>query len=187
MESDEKMSLGDISQTPFSDKDMKRYHPKTNIITYEDLSKANSIEDILPKKKDAVILLFEREPNIGHWVALLREDKTIIYFDPYGYRPDKFLQYTPQNLRKLLSQDTPHLTVLLNKAVDDGAKVIFNEFSFQNRSKNGLATCGRWVVRLIEYFQRKRKPTLEGFYKTIKKLSKSHGLTFDLTISKLTP
>lgn len=187
MNNQEVKTVSDLSKVPMSDIDIKKYLPNTRIITYADLAKAESIIDILPKKKDAVVLLFERKPDLGHWIALIREDKLILFFDPYGYRVDKFLQFTPENLRKELNQDIPHLTLLLNKAVDEGAKVIFNGFEFQNRAKMSTATCGRWVISIINYFASRKMPTLEKFKDLILKLSKSHGLALDLLISKLIP
>ncbi len=159
--------------------------PGIRIVTYEDLAKIDRITDLLKRKKDALILLFESEPNVGHWIAIMRENNKIIFFDPYGYRPDRFLVYTPQNLRKQLNQDTPHLTVLLNQAVDDGFKVVFNEYEFQNRRNLAYATCGRWIVSVIQYFQARKKPTLKGFHKLVMRLCKLYDLVPDLMISKI--
>ena len=187
MNKDENLSVSDISKIPLTDSDIRKYIPDIKIVNYDDLSKVNSIVQLLPNKKDAFILIYESQPNVGHWVCVIREDKKIVFFDPYGYRPDKFLSFTPKNMRKVLNQEIPHLTLLLNEALDLGFKVFFNEFEFQNRNKPSTATCGRHVVGVIKYFASRRKPTLDKYHKLIMKLSKTHQLTPDLLISKLVP
>ena len=184
---DENLTISDVSKIPLTDSDIRKYIPNVKILNYDDLSKVNSIIQILPSKKDAFILIYEAQPNIGHWVCIIRENKTIIFFDPYGYRPDKFLSFTPQNMRKVLNQEIPHLTLLLNNALDLDFKVVFNEFQFQDRNKKSIATCGRHVVGVMKYFASRRNPTLDKYYKLIMKLSKTHQLTPDLLISKLVP
>lgn len=177
----------ETSKKPMSDTEINKYLPNTKIITYDQLSEMNSILDVLPKKKDAVILMYQSEKNNGHWCSLERLNRKITFFDPYGYRPDKELSWTPANLRKSLGQDVPHLSILLNKAVDDGLEVVFNDYAFQDRDKLEFATCGRWNIAWILYFMRRRKPTLEGFYKLILKLCKSYELVPDLVVSALIP
>jgi hypothetical protein len=175
------------SKEPMSDSQVHHYLPNTRIITYEELANYDSILDVLPKKKDQIILMFQRVKNDGHWCSLNREENKIIFFDPYGYRPDRQLLWTKQTLRRSLGQDVPHLSILLNKAVDDGLRVVFNEYPFQDRDKLEYATCGRWCCAQCLYFQRRKHPTIKGFYQLIMKLCKVYKLVPDIIVSALIP
>lgn len=103
-----------------SDADIKRELPDARIIDYSTLKDYHSVEQLLPKLFDYVIILVELQFNVGHWVAVLRLKNNIIYFDPYGGRVDKALSWVDKYMRKELGQETPYLTLLFNKAVDDG-------------------------------------------------------------------
>lgn len=142
----------DPLKVPLSDGDIKRFLPNVKIIKYNELDKYNSIQELLPNKYDYVVLLTELKHNVGHWLALLRDDKTIIFFDSYGYRPDKHLLWAPKQLRKSLGQDEPHLSYLLNHALDSGFKVVFDGTAYQNRNDKSIMTCGRHVVNRIRAF-----------------------------------
>jgi hypothetical protein len=175
------------SKEPMSDSQVHKYLPDTRIITYEQLADYDNIIDLLPKKNDQIILMFQRVKNDGHWTTLLKENNTIIFFDPYGYRPDKQLHWTSENLRRSLGQDVPHLSILLNNAVDDGFKVVFNNYPFQDRDKLEYATCGRWCISVVLFFQRRKKPTLKKFHTLIMKLCQFYELVPDIIVSALIP
>ena len=65
----------------FSEADFKRYFDmEGKILTYEDLEKYNSIEELLPDEKDFKIILTETKPNSGHWTTIQRRGNKIIYF-----------------------------------------------------------------------------------------------------------
>ena len=178
--------VNETARTPMSDKDIHKYFPDARIITYNDLHDVESLQKLLPKKVDYVILLAETEHNNGHWVVLLKSNDRYTYFDPFGYRPDKFISWTPENLKKELGQDIPVLTILLNKGVHDGLNIYFNDYEFQDRDKN-LSTCGRWVVAVIDFWLSTKSPTIRKFHKRITELSKKYDLKLDLLVSLLFP
>ena len=167
-----------------SNEDINKYLKGVDILTYEDLAKLNNITEVLPNDKCAFVLLAEREKNIGHWIAVVRIKKKLIYFDPLGYRIDKFLQWTPTQLRKGLSQDIPHLSALFNQAIDDGFTVVFSEFQYQDRSLQS-STCGRFVVVFITFFMNTIDPTLTKFYEWMKEECNFNRLVPDMLVSKL--
>ena len=167
-----------------SDGDIHKYLKGIDILTYANLAKLNNITEVLPNDKCAFVLLAEREKNIGHWIAIVRIKKKLIYFDPLGYRIDKFLSWTPVQLRKTLHQDIPHLTALFNQAVDDGFTVVFNEFQYQDREMNA-STCGRFVVLFITFFMNTFDPTLQKFYDFMKEECNRERQVPDLLVSKL--
>ena len=174
----------DNLDVPMSNDDIHKYLKGIDILTYADLSKLENITEVLPNDKCAFVLLAEREKNNGHWIAIVRIKKKLIYFDPLGYRVDKFLQWTPVQLRKSLQQDVPHLTALFNQAVDDGFTVVFNEFQYQDREMNA-STCGRWVCIFVTFFMNIVDPTLHKFYDFTKEQCNRERQVPDLLVSKL--
>jgi hypothetical protein len=181
----DKKDLYDASHYSLSDGDIKKYLGSgTKIIKYEELDKYNSITELLPNDKDFVVLLFEREPDVGHWVCVIRNKKSILYFDPYGNRVDKIMVWNSNYMNKKLGQDFPYLSWLLNKAVDDGFKVTFSEVKFQDEKSN-FTTCGRWVCSVCFYFMHNEHPTLRGFYNKIVDLGRKFELVPDLVVTKI--
>jgi hypothetical protein len=181
------MNLNEKAMIPLGDGDIRSrlFDKHIKILVYEDLSEYSSISQLLPRLKDAVIVLYQRKENFGHWVALVRDDTNIVFFDPYGYRPDKQLLWTPKYLRRQLNQKTPHLSHLLNKAVDDGFNVTFNETKYQIDGSS-INTCGRHCVSFVNYWMKTNKPSLEGYYDLMKAYKKDHELSnFDLVVTKL--
>ena len=55
-----------IEAEPMGDDDIKRYFPNADIIVYNDLSKYNTIEDLLPHDKSFCFMLIESSPNTVH-------------------------------------------------------------------------------------------------------------------------
>ena len=177
--------LRKIAETSLTDKDLREFlGDKIRILEYRQLLDYDTITKLLPSKNDFVILIIEMEPGIGHWVTLVRDEKRIMYFDSYGYRCDKFLFFCPENMRKILGQEVPFLSGILNQAVDDGFKVTFNNFPFQNRNDLSVATCGRWVIWFIEFCRENKHPTIKKFYDYVMRLKEAAELDLDLLVSK---
>jgi hypothetical protein len=133
---------------PLSDADIREYLPDAKIITYSDLEKYESIDQLLPKEKDYVIILYEYEENSGHWTCLLKYDNTIEFFDPLGNKDKTILGWIPFHVRKMLNEDEDFLTDLLEKAKSK-YRVVVNKLKVEN---NDASTCGRHVVFRILSF-----------------------------------
>jgi hypothetical protein len=126
------------------DKEIKKLlGNETNILRYEELANYESIEQVLGKWANAVIL-YPTGREIGHWVGVLYtwDDKgkgiIIEFFDPYGISPDREGRVTGYR--------TPHLlSKLLQKA---NFPVHYNQYKFQEIDDD-VATCGRHVVNRI--------------------------------------
>ena len=120
------------------DTDIKHYLPNAKIFTYIELSDIINIEEILPKHKSFIILLYPvKSETDGHWVCLTRYDKTVEYFDSYGQKPDEHLKWGK-------FKDIPHyLSNLLNKTK---LMVTYNNIDFQNKRDYNIATCGPYAV-----------------------------------------
>jgi hypothetical protein len=181
------MDLNDKVTLPLGDADIRGrlFDKSVKIIVYEDLANYKNIQQLLPRSKDAVIMLYQRKENYGHWVAILRNKNNIVFFDPYGCRPDKQLLWTPKYLREQLNQKTPHLSHLLNSCLEDGFKVSFNQTAYQ-KDENAVNTCGRHCVSVVNYWMRSVNPSLSDYYKLMKKYKDDNELeNFDLSVSKL--
>lgn len=139
---------------------------KAKVVLYEDMKDYDTIDELL-KPHGAVFILYQQQPNSGHWVALFkREDKhgnaEIEHFDSYGVFPDDELFFTEKRMRKRLHHDKPYLTELLYKAPRN-YDLIYNEHPFQKYGK-GINTCGRWAVHRLQH----RDLSLKDYVKMFK-------------------
>ena len=69
------MKLQELVNTCLSDADIRKSGCRQ--IMYEELDRYSSIEELLPKSIDGVIIFVELEKNIGHWQALKRNKKVV--------------------------------------------------------------------------------------------------------------
>ena len=172
-------------EIPLSDTDLKKIVPNLRIIKYSDLAEYNDISQLLRNTIDYVVILVEQKLNVGHWQGLLRQGKNIEFFDAYGQRPDKALLWTPQQLRKGLGQNEPHLSYLLNKAKDDGFRVTFNVVPYQNISDASIETCGRHLASRILFFLKSNDISEAKYKKYMDGLVRKYEMNYDLVVSKL--
>lgn len=110
----------------------------TRFLTYPDLARAESIEELF--RKGFFVLLYEHSRNVGHWCCVIRFPNRIEVFDSYGIKPDDELKFTPRHFREKNHMQFPHLTWLLYQS---GVQIEYNHHKFQ---KPDVATCGRHVV-----------------------------------------
>ena len=150
-----------IEADPLSDADIKRVLGRgCRIIKYSRLKRYSSMESLLSKDKAYVILLYQDQPNQGHWCCLSRYGNTIEFFDPYGNKPDSELSWTPLPMRKRLHQDRPYLTYLFNRTDMD---VIYNNVKYQQLDGD-IKTCGSHCAHRI-YQLLHDDMTLPAYYK----------------------
>lgn len=168
-----------------SDSDISHYlgkNFKKDIIKYSEMEKYNTIDEMLPKNNTYKIILLEETYNSGHWVAILRYNNTIEYFNSYGLKPSVELDGNSYLKNKQLNQDVKYLNILLNKEL--GKKnIIFNKIKFQKYDPN-IATCGRWCVLRCLMFK-KYKMDLPQFIKFIDDLKNHFNLSSDQLVTLL--
>ena len=128
----------DDSEIKIQDKDIK-------IITYNELKDYKSIGELLPKKKDYVILLYQTESeHSGHWVALCRYEDNIFYFDSYGKPCDEPQKWNNKGIM---------IPNLLSDLLDKGDFNVYeNNKQYQKRAYL-INTCGRHCVNFIQFFK----------------------------------
>jgi len=132
------MNSNTIKYIAMDDGDIRHYLPKAKILTYNELSKVKTIEQLLPRHKSYFILLYPvASETSGHWVCMTRYDKTIEYFDSYGLQPDKPLDWGK-------FKKTPHyLSNLLGRTK---LKIHYNTINFQSKQDYTISTCGAFCV-----------------------------------------
>lgn len=132
-----------LTSEPLSGQEMMRATDnETTVVTYEDLRNVDNIFDLLGPNNNFT-LLYETEPDYGHWTAVLYhpETNTLEFFDPYGKPIDSQLQYIKD---PNISKD-PLLSVLM---LDTDAKIIYNDEPLQKFGKD-ISSCGRHVAMRI--------------------------------------
>ena len=180
------MNLNEKLEYALSDADIKQQVKNIRIVEYPDLKNYNSITELLPHHKDAVVILVQvKNLHSGHWICLTRFKNVIYLFDSLGYRPDKNLLWSPKYLRKNLGQNIPYLSYLLNDALALKFKVYFNEYKYQ-MEKQGVNTCGRHVVSYLRWFFMTVSPTPKKYEAYMKGLVKKYDLGPDIIVCQQT-
>lgn len=117
---------------------LKLLHNKVNIILYPDLHKYENIDQLLDPY-DCCIILYESKPRYGHWIALIKKNDSIEFFNPYGGLPDASLKLIDPEFRAQSNQLLPYLKRLMYKSPYE---LNYNEFQFQRKGFD-IKTCGR--------------------------------------------
>lgn len=176
--------ITDKLREPLTNFDIMKYLPDARIYKYNELDEFKNVEQLLPKKIDYIILLTElHDYNNGHWQAIYRKNHTIYFLDSYGYRVDKLLEFLPHQLRKDFDQNIPHLSYLMNKAVDDGFKVYMNGICYQNKDS---FTCGYHCVNFVKFMKMNNNGNFIKYYKFMKQWKSKLEMSYDLVVIYLT-
>lgn len=152
------------------------------IIPYHELKNYRNMDELLPLKKDAAMLLYENSPMNGHWVCLTKNNGEISFFDPYGEVVDKQLQYSKYSKDRVEGGADQSLHQLLSTSK---LPVFFNDYKYQ-RDGGDVNTCGRHTINFIRYNQR-HGLDLEDYNEMMKKTQKETGMPYDELISKMVP
>jgi hypothetical protein len=166
-----------------SDSDvLKLINNKANLEVYPNLNRYKTIDELLGNY-GACIILYEAEPNYGHWCCIFKvNNDTLEYFNPYGgYNdgsPDDTLKNIPYDFRIKSNQYYPYLSVLM---YNSPYKLSYNEIKFQKHDNN-IKTCGRWCALRILF----RDYNLYDFENIIKYLSNTFKISSDDIVTLLT-
>lgn len=166
-----------------SDQDLEKYFTKAiqkKILVFGDLRKYNSIDEVLPKQKDFIIMLIETAPNIGHWCCLTKNNGVVTWFDSYGMKPGSELKFVDEDKRAQLNEDRNYLGELLQKTK---YKVEYNTIAFQSDGDN-VRDCGRYVILYLILFNEKNF-NLKQFQQFMKNETKKLKLSYDQLVSYL--
>jgi hypothetical protein len=177
------MNKEKLISIPLSDSDIKDYLGNDcKILKYSELSKYNSIDELLPNVKDFAVILYENSPNTGHWTCVARpKDNVITYFDSYGGYVDEPLTWCDKKTKIGLGEDVRYLSHLLDKCEED---VYYNKHKYQS-GKESVADCGRWCVCYI--LKMKIDYSLDDFCKFIMNECRKQKASSDRVICELIP
>ena len=146
----------------FSIDDIRNLVGNVKMVKFDQLVEYKTIEQLLPKQKDCVVIFYETESaNVGPWVALCRLNEAYIFYDSYGNSEQEDFSYIPKSLRSQLGIEKDYLKDLLKDK-----HVITNHIDFQ-KMKDNIMTCGRFVTMFLYVF--KRGYSLSDFEKIMKK------------------
>jgi hypothetical protein len=162
-----------IIADPMGDDDIKFYFPNAKIITYKELDKYNSIDELLPNDKDFAFILIEESPNKGHWTCVTRHGDVRAFFDSYGGAPDSQLKWNPKTTNQKLGQGRKILSELLSNT---NARVVYNPIDYQ-KDKEDINSCGRHCTFYI--LNMKDGKNLDEYYKYMKQLRSQTGKDYD--------
>ena len=172
-----KDELKKIISLPMDDAEIKKEIPDIKIITYNELGQYKSLEQLLPKEKDFVILLYQTQSETsGHWVCLVRNDNNIYYFDSLANKIDVPLKWDNQKIMK-----TPYLSDLVDN--QDKFNVYENTKLYQ-KNVTGINTCGRHCLCFIE-FNRNFGLNLDQYCEVMRFLKKDMKRSYDEIVSGL--
>ena len=165
-----------------SAEDLLKAVPGSVFYRYPDLRKFRSIDELLPSPTSVVFILYETEPNSGHWTSLLRDKEgTICFTDPYGLCVDQELRFVKPEERRALHEDRPILLSLLVKGNKTGENWEFSKYDYQSKDPR-VQDCGRWaILRAL-----KRNLSSDEFHAWITKEAKKDGGDYDETAVRLT-
>ena len=143
-----------------SDADLRRIlGADLKILKYSQLSKVDSLDTLFPSELDYCIILIEEELDSGHWVALMKYDNTVEFFDPYGKKWDTELAWVPMNMRRQLGETQKYLSGLLERTK---LKRVYSPYHFEQESKS-VNTCGDHCAHRI-YRLRHNNMDLHDYY-----------------------
>ena len=121
------------------------FDDKIKILTYDQLKKYKSVDELLKPYGRVVILYFwEDEPKRGHWITCFgTKHNTIEFFDSLATKsgkPDMFLKDIPNQFKQSNGEDNPYLSKLLYECPE---QIEYNDMKIQGDTSS---TCGRHVI-----------------------------------------
>lgn len=136
-----------MGKLPWSDANIKAIcKNKVNVMTVRDAVRTGDIDKVFGPH-GAAVLLFETEPEYGHWVALIRvDDDTVEWFDSYGIEPNGELKMIPREFAKQSMQDG--LTDMIERG--GYTRLLWNQTPLQKRGQD-VSTCGRWASLRVAF------------------------------------
>ena len=180
-----KGELKEIRQEALTDLDIKKYIPDAKVMSSSDFKKYSSINQVLPKDKDIVFVIYESKPNYGHWCLLSRYSPNMIeYFDSYGGKPDVPLKWVNRAKQQALDLK-PYISSLLTNAKSEGADIIYSSKHFQKNSSKKLgkiASCGRHCILRALCILRDNQQ-LTDYIKMMNMIKEITGYSYDDIVS----
>ena len=149
-----------------------------DIIKYAELSKYNTIEELLPNNGDFKIVFLEWEKNkTGHWVALMKLKDKYEYFNSFGVAYDNDLNVLSRCMRRILGENVREISRLLGKN-----KCKSSKYRMQNKQSQ---SCGRYVISRIQCL--KIGFNNDEYHDYLDELRQKYNIDYDLVVCLLVP
>ena len=175
-------AVREISETPMSDANIRRYFPNAKVLKYSELADIEDITQLLPQPKSFFFLLYEQSFNTGHFTSVNRYidngRDTICFFCSYGSKIDAPLRWNSAEKNRELGQSEPYLTQLLRKS---GKTIQYNRIQYQSKT-SPKATCGAFATLWLKANIRDNM-NLQEFHEWITEIKTETGLTYDAIAS----
>lgn len=157
---------------------------RVSIVMYPDLHRARSLDEVMGPY-GAAIILFESQPNYGHWCLIFRgaggDNDLVEFFNPYGGYPDDGLHHinreAPRFARET-NQDKPYLSLLM---MESPYRLSYNQYAFQ-RHGEGVRTCGRHCAARLML----RDLSLRNYKNWIVSQARKTGTDADAVVTAIT-
>ena len=174
------MGVVRLISTTLSDENIQRFlRGDATIINYAELGNLYDIDQLLPDEKDHCIILYGDRPQRGHWTALSKYNGLYDHFNSYGVKPDTELKWIGARRNRMLNQDGPYLTQLLEKEEE---KYIYNNVAYQSKGST-VNTCvshaGHRVYRL-----KHDDMSLPDYYQYAKSIKDRTIVSYDLIVAE---
>jgi hypothetical protein len=144
------------------------------IIEFPKLEQYNNINDLLVDKKDYCIIFYIENiingSQVGHWTALMRDNKKYFFFDSYGITEKNELSFISKQKRLKYNEDINYLDKLLKNTNYTNNKYQYQKF------KNNINTCGRYVLIILFLFINMKKFNFDDVYNILSILKKKYKL-----------
>jgi len=174
----------DLISKPMDDAELKASLPSgVKVVRYSNLGRYRNIYQLLPRERDAVIILYEAQPQNGHWCAVARNEHGLFFFDPYGEMPDKQLEYSKFSRARVLGAGDKSITDLI-ATYKDKQNIHYNPYDYQQESPD-INTCGRHCVMFIRAVM--KGASLDDYFNVISTAKKQTGLTPDQLSTRAVP
>lgn len=156
--------INKLQTTPSSGADILNYlDGKTNIISYPEIYRYKSLDELL-YPGDSCVILYEYKDHFGHWCCIFKapySPNTVEFFDPYGKIIDTEFKFVPEDFQKKHYPDNKYLSKLV---YGSGYNLEFNDYPIQNEKNKDIATCGAHCAIRLE----NKSIPIDNYYKIIK-------------------
>ena len=168
------------TKTLFTDRQILKLAGKdTKMITYPNLKRYKSLNELFGNKKNVIILYVHNETpsNItGHWCGVIKHPNSYEFFDSYGLLPDDIIMMKTEEDREETRQEHNYLSELLYNA---NKEVEYNEYQYQDNNQD-VNTCGAHTGVRCRFSD---IPLTE--YQHVFNLLKNHGVNTDKLVVEL--
>jgi len=179
--------------------DVKKIADKPfNVVKFSQLKNYDNLDELFETSSmgmkyepvDDVLILYEMQPNSGHWCTLKRlmpkghsEYYSYHFLDPYGEIIDSQRKHINPQFRLKSGQSTPLILQKLFDQMHGEGRTGVLDIHYNDKVLQGpkTSTCGRYAGLFMRF-----DTTVENFAKQLKAMAKKKKMSIDDLVIKLT-